>query len=66
VTETTNFIWKDVNGGGGSSTSLTNLLPNTAYQFQVSSNMQRHYIGLQFFLCIYDTDTPVPCIVRMV
>jgi hypothetical protein len=37
INGTTNFIWKDVNGAGGSSTTLTGLTPATTYQFQVSS-----------------------------
>ncbi len=32
-----NYIWKDVNGAGGSSTNISGLVPATVYQFQVSS-----------------------------
>ncbi|MCX6274674.1 MAG: fibronectin type III domain-containing protein [Bacteroidetes bacterium] len=37
INGTTNFIWKDVNGAGGNSTTLSGLTPATTYQFQVSS-----------------------------
>ena len=63
VNGTTNFIWKDVNGGGGSSTSLTNLLPNTTYQFQVSSKCNGITSAYSTSYVFTTLNTPVPCIV---
>lgn len=37
VDGTSNYLWKNVNGGLGFSTTLSGLAPATAYQFQVSS-----------------------------
>jgi hypothetical protein len=63
VNTTTNFVWKDVNGGGGSSTSLTGLLPNTAYQFQVSSKCNGITSSYSTSYVFTTLATPVPCIV---
>ncbi len=62
INGTMNYIWKDVNGSGGSSTSLSNLAPNTAYQFQVSSKcsgVSSPYSTPYIFTTL---NTPVPCI----
>jgi hypothetical protein len=63
VNGTTNFIWKDVNGGGGSSTSLTGLIPNTTYQFQVSSKCSGVTSAYSSSFVFSTLNTPVACIV---
>ena len=63
VNGTTNFIWKDVNGGGGSSTSLTGLSPNTTYQFQVSSKCSGVTSAYSPSFIFTTLNTPVACIV---
>ena len=63
VNGTTNFIWKDVNGGGGSSTSLTGLVPNTTYQFQVSSKCSGITSAYSTSFVFTTQNTPVACIV---
>jgi len=63
VNGTTNFVWKDVNGGGAHSTTLGNLLPNTAYQFQVSSKCNGVTSAYSSSFVFTTLNTPVPCIV---
>ena len=63
VNGTTNFIWKDVNGAGGSSTSIAGLIPGTTYQFQVSSKcsgVSSPYCNSFLFTTL---NTAVACIV---
>lgn len=63
VNGTTNFAWKDVNGAGGSSTSLSGLLPNTAYQFQVSSKCNGVTSAYSTSYVFTTLNLPVPCVV---
>lgn len=63
VNGTTNFMWKDVNGGGGSSTTLINLIPNTTYQFQVSSKCNGLTSQYSTSFIFTTLNTPVACIV---
>jgi hypothetical protein len=63
VNGTTNFIWKDVNGGGGSSTSLAALSPNMTYQFQVSSKCSGVTSAYSPSFVFTTLNTPVACIV---
>ena len=63
INGTTNFIWKDLNGGGGNGTTLGNLIPGTTYQFQVSSicsGVSSPYSTSYQFTTL---STPVACIV---
>jgi hypothetical protein len=63
VNGTTNFIWKDVNGGGGSTTSLTGLIPNVTYQFQVSSKCNGVTSAYSSSFVFTTLNLPVPCVV---
>jgi hypothetical protein len=63
VNGTTNFTWKDVNGGGAHSTLLSNLIPNTTYQFQVSSKCNGVTSAYSSSFIFATLNQPVPCIV---
>jgi|GEM_PF-584342 len=63
VNGTTNFTWKDVNGGGGSSTSISGLIPNTTYQFQVSSKCSGVTTAYSTSFVFTTLAIPVACIV---
>jgi len=62
VNGTTNYLYKDVSGvGGTTSASLTGLTPNTTYQFQVSSICSGLSSGYSTALTFTTTNAPVPC-----
>jgi len=63
VNGTTNFIWKDVNGGGAHNTVLSGLSPNTTYQFQVSSKCSGVTSAYSPSFIFATLNTPVACIV---
>lgn len=62
VNGTANFIWKDVNGSGGSSTSLSGLFPNTTYQFQVASRCTGVSSAYSTSYVFTTVNMPVSCI----
>jgi hypothetical protein len=61
VNGTTNYLYKNVNGSLGNSTSLTNLIANTTYQFQVSSICLGVSTGYSTAATFTTTNTPVAC-----
>mgnify|MGYP000933118367 CR=1 FL=1 len=62
VNGTTNYLYKNVAGSAGSSTSLTGLSPNTTYQFQLSSICSGLSSGYSTAAVFTTTNSPVPCI----
>jgi len=63
VNNTTNYIWKDVNGSLAHNTSLTGLSPNTTYQFQVSSKCSGISSAYSIKFTFTTLNIPVPCII---
>ncbi|HRH67109.1 MAG TPA: fibronectin type III domain-containing protein [Bacteroidia bacterium] len=61
VNGTTNYLYKNVNGSLGNSTSLSNLVPNTTYQFQVSSMCLGLSSGYSAAATFTTTNAPVAC-----
>lgn len=61
VNGTTNYFYKDVAGGAGSSTTISGLLPGTTYQYRVSSKCSGVGTGYSPALTFATTNTPVNC-----